>query len=172
MDYKREQNRGRGLLLALLGLVLLLNLLTNVFTPVFLWRQLQQPLNARFFGITLAAAVLNLLPTAAVLWAIYRGSWPGLALLCISVIQGVGGLIGALQFGGAAALNSNTALSAVILLARVTLLLAIFRHEDVSRYWSLQQVGRTRKDLVIEIAVLVLALLLNYGSGLIGGYIL
>ena len=172
MDYKRERRRGRGLLLALLGLVLLLDLLAGIFTPVLLWRQLQQPLTSAFLGFTLTAAFLDLLPTAVILWAIYRGSWPGLALMCISVIQSVGGLIGTLQFGGTGALNSNTALSAVLLLARVTLLLALFRHDDVSRYWSLQQAGRQRRDLAVEIIVFVLALLLSYSSGIIAGYIL
>lgn len=156
MDYDADERRGRALLLALLGLNLLLKVVEEGYT---LWRILE--ISPALGPYLVIRPVVGLLPLAVVLWAIFRGSWPGLALLCITVVSGVGNLIGVFQFGGAQALNSQTALSLVQLLAQGTLLLAIFQHDQVSRYWRGRQLRRRRRDLVLEIVLFVASLALN-----------
>ena len=68
---------------------------------------------------------------------------------------------GVFQFGGVRALSSQTALSLVRLLAQGTLLLALFQHDQTSRYWRTRQLRRRRRDLVLEIVLFVAALAAN-----------
>lgn len=106
------------------------------------------------------AAAAGLLPTAVVLWGLLRGSWPALAVFCIGAVRGVGDLVGLLQFGGVSALDRATALTLVVLLSRITVLLALFRQDDVSRYWERRRLRRRRGDLVLEAVLFLSALVL------------
>lgn len=156
MDFDADERRGRALLLGLLGLNLLLRVLGD---GVSLQATLQ--ISPQLATRMALALLIGLLPLAVELWAIFRGSWPGLALLCITVVRGVGNLVGVFQFGGVRALSSQTALSLVRLLAQGTLLLAIFQHDQTSRYWRTRQLRRRRRDLVLEIVLFVAALAAN-----------
>lgn len=111
-----EEKRGRRWLAALLLLNLLLTALERTL-PVWPYRS----------GPVLLLAAAGLLPTAVVLWGLLRGSWPALAVFCIGAVRGVGDLVGLLQFGGVSALDRATALTLVVLLSRITVLLALFR---------------------------------------------
>ena len=111
-------------------------------------------------GPVLLLAAAGLLPTAVVLWGLLRGSWPALAVFCIGAVRGVGDLVGLLQFGGVSALDRATALTLVVLLSRITVLLALFRQDDVSRYWERRRLRRRRGDLVLEAVLFLSALVL------------
>ncbi len=149
MDGEYERRRGRRLLLALLGLNLYLK---GILAALPGWGQLP--------GDTLFLSVLfQILPGAVVLWGLYRASWPALAVFCIGVVTGVGNLVGVLQFNSTAAINSGTGLLAVELLAQVTVLLAIFRHEGVSRYWEWRHARRGRWALAPELILFAAAVL-------------
>ena len=140
-----EEKRGRRWLAALLLLNLLLTALERTL-PVWPYRS----------GPVLLLTAAGLLPTAVVL----RGSWPTLAVFCIGAVRGVGDLVGLLQFGGVSALDRATALTLVVLLSRITVLLALFRQDDVSRYWERRRLRRRRGDLVLEAVLFLSALVL------------
>ena len=159
MNYNEAGKRGRRLLLALLALNLLLALAGPAYSLIVY--------GAAQIGVVLAGLLVLQLPFLVILWSIWRGSWPGLALVCVSVVVGVGELVGALQFGGMAAMNSALMLQAVTLLARGTLLLAVFQHYEVGCWWSVCQARRRRRDLIIEIVLFVLAVLVSHGAGLL-----
>lgn len=159
MHYSEEEKRGRRLLLALLGLNLLLALAGPAYSLLVY--------GAAQIGTVLAGLLVLQLPFLVILWSIWRGSWPGLALVCISVVVGVGELVGVLQFGGMAAMNSAVMLQMVTLLARGTLLLAVFQHYEVGCWWSVCQARRRRRDLVIEVVLFILAVLVSHGVGLL-----
>ena len=144
-----EEKRGRRWLAALLLLNLLLTALERTM-PVWPYRS----------GPVLLLTAAGLLPTAVVLWGLLRGSWPALAVFCIGAVRGVGDLVGLLQFGGVSALDRATALTLVVLLSRITVLLALFRQDDVSRYWERRRLRRRRGDLVLEAVLFLSALVL------------
>lgn len=160
MNYNESELRGRRLLLLLLGLNLLVRALS--YGNAFRVLGSLPGQTAALAGLSLAA---GLLPTAVVLWAIYRGSWPGLALLCISVVTGVINMVGLFQFGGAAAINHNTLMALMLLLSRGILLAAIFQHYEVSSWWNLQRLRRKNWYLVLEIVLYVLAQALHLWLG-------
>ena len=81
-------------------------------------------------------------------------------MFCIGAVRGVGDLVGLLQFGGVSALDRATALTLVVLLSRITVLLALFRQDDVSRYWERRRLRRRRGDLVLEAVLFLSALVL------------
>ena len=144
-----EEKRGLRWLAALLLLNLLLTALERTL-PVWPYRS----------GPVLLLTAAGLLPTAVVLWGLLRGSWPTLAVFCIGAVRGVGDLVGLLQFGGVSALDRATALTLVVLLSRITVLLALFRQDDVSRYWERRRLRRRRGDLVLEAVLFLSALVL------------
>lgn len=162
MNYNESELRGRRLMLLLLGLNLLLQVLPRVSALRF---TLSGAFPSGALPLTCLSLAAGVLPTAVELWAIYRGSWPGLALLCISVVTGAGDMVGLFQFGGAAATNSAAMLSLIVLLGRGILLAAIFRHYEVNCWWNLQRLRRKRWYLALEIALFVLALLVNLFLG-------
>lgn len=108
----------------------------------------------------LAYRGLPLLPLAVVLWGIYRASRPALAVLVVGTVTALGNVVGILQFGGADALNRDTALALIRLLVRFTVVMLVFRHDQVSDYWSVRLNRRTRRDLILEIVLFAVSLLL------------
>lgn len=151
MSYDTDERRGRRLLLALLALNLLLRAIAAFAGD---WGYLTPLL------VLLGAA--RLLPALVVLWGLYRGSWPALAVFCIQAVTGVGQLVGTLQFSGVSALNTDTALLGILLLAQATLLLAVFRHEEAALYWNARRARRRTRDLVLEIVLFLASGLLQY----------
>ena len=154
MNYNETERRGRRLMLLLLGLNLFLRAMPVVNV---LRSSLRDIYPAGTLPLVYAGLAVGLLPTAVELWALYRGSWPALALLCISVFIGAGDVVGLFQFGGAAAMRSYAMLSLMVLLGRGILLAAIFRQEEVNCWWNLQRLRRKRWHLVLEIVLYVLA---------------
>ena len=148
MDYTAEERRGRGLLAALAVLNLVMDALFSL--SAYLWGG----------GLSLEWALgllTRLLPALVLYGALLRGSWPALVLLCIQLVIRAGDLIGALQFGGVSSLNSGTALSFLSLLARGTLLLAVWQHSGAARYLMRRRERRRRSDLVWEIVLYIVA---------------
>ena len=82
MNYNEAEKRGRRLLLALLALNLLLALAGPAYSLIVY--------GAAQIGVVLAGLLVLQLPFLVILWSIWRGSWPGLALVCVSVVVGVG----------------------------------------------------------------------------------
>lgn len=165
MNYNQNELRGRNLLLLLLALNVVLHLVSNFSGLRNVWGLLAPETAAGVVVRLLAGA----LPLVALSWAIFRGSWPGIAVICIVVVTGVGDMVGLFQFGGAAAMNPDTLLALARLLTRGGLLAAVFRHYDVNCWWSLCQARRGTKDLVVEVLVFVAAIAVSFLVGAFWG---
>ncbi len=98
-----------------------------------------------------------LVPTAVALWALHRGSWPGLVLFFIASFHTVANVTGALSEGGREAMGSPAIVVEFIsLLLRLTVVFCVLRPSLVSQYLLYRRTFRRRRDDVIEIGLFVL----------------
>ena len=165
MDYNASERQGRFTLRALLWFILLCETALALL-PVFLMGA-PGPLPCLL-------ALLPLLSTAVVLWAVFRGSWPGLAVfflgtfnLVISVTDylGPGGpqMLGELISGPMGSFfTASFFFTVVSLLLRLFTVYNLFRSDTVSRYFDTRRYRRRRKDLIWEIALFAAAVLIRF----------
>lgn len=107
-------------------------------------------------------ALMSLLPLAAVLWAVGRGSFPGLVLLAISALTQLDSLflmIGASTVSGLAGLAGLA--SGVALLGRLAAVAAFYTDNPTSLYLDWRRSEREQRDLAVEVAVFLAALFLS-----------
>lgn len=161
MDYNTSERQGRFTLRSLLWFIALSETM-RALLPVFLDKSAALPAAAAF-------ALLPLLPAAVALWAVYRGSWPGLVVfflttfnLLISVTDYLapGGprLLGELLSGPMGAyFTAWLFFSVLALILRLVTVYNVFRGDTVSRYFELRRYRRHRKDLILEIVLFALA---------------
>lgn len=165
MDYSSSEQQGRFLLRALLWFILLTEAARGLVPAALVGFPIP----------TVLFALLGLLPLAVVLWAIYRGSFPGMVVFFLSAFQlfisvtdflGPGGpqLLGEIFSGPYRAFSmAGFLFSVVSLVLRLAAAYNVmFRGGTVGRYFDRRRYSRRRKDLVLEIALFVLALLASF----------
>lgn len=151
-NYDAREERGRFLLRALLCLIFICAVAGQVLYYEDFTRET---------GLYMAAAVL---PTAVALWALHRGSWPGLVVFFIGSFNAIANVTGALAEGGRAAMGSpDMVVGFIDLLLRLTVVFCALRSTSVSQYLLCRRSFRRRRDDVLEIGLFVVALLLQLG---------
>lgn len=145
MSYGVDEEKGRTLLRSLLCLIFVCAVAAQV--PGY------QPLTQEgLIYIALTAA-----PTAVILWALHRGSWPGLVGFCAGTLYAIADVTGALA-GGAESLSELALLVEFVgMLARLTTMFCIFRSPTVGQYLQYRRSLRRTRDNVIEIGLFVVA---------------
>lgn len=160
MDYNASEQQGRFMLRSLLWFIMLCETL-RALLPVFLDKSTALPVAA--------FALLPLLPTAVVLWAVYRGSWPGLVVFFIATFNLLISVTDYLAPGGPQLMGELMSgplggyftawffFSVLTLILRLVTVYHIFRGDTVNRYFELRRCRRRRKDLILEIVLFILA---------------
>ena len=155
---KRGVDERRGRLL--LGILLILCLLVQAV------QQWGEGLNALLYWELLLPLILSLLPTLAVFWALWRGCWPALVVFVIRTVIQLGDVVSLFQYRWYEFLPPrHTALTLILLLLRLTVVLCVFRQEQVINYWQARQYRRKRGDLILEIVLFALSLLAYFAGG-------
>lgn len=122
-NYDAREERGRFLLRALLCLIFICAVAGQVLYYEDFTRET---------GLYMAAAVL---PTAVALWALHRGSWPGLVVFFIGSFNAIANVTGALAEGGRAAMGGpDMVVGFIDLLLRLTVVFCALRSTSVSQY--------------------------------------
>ena len=157
---KRGVDERQGRLL--LGILLVLCLLAQIVQQwgegltVLLYWELSLPL------------VLTLLPTLVIFWAVWRGCWPALVVFVIRTVIQLGDAVSLFQYRWYEFMPPRaTALTLITLLQRLTVVLCVFRQQQVITYWQARQYRRKRSDLVLEIVLFALSLLAYFGGGVL-----
>lgn len=146
MSYGVDEEKGRTLLRALLCLIFVCEVAALV--PGY------QPLTRE----GLLYIILTAAPTAVILWALHRGSWPGLVGFCAGTLYAIADVTGALTGGFASLAELSLLVEFVGMLARLTAMFCIFRSFTVGRYLQYRRSLRHTRDNVIEIGLFIVAL--------------
>lgn len=148
--YSAAEAAGQVKLIIILIITLVIMALP-VFLPVFEG----QPPQLLLYSLP------SMLPMLVVLWGLWRGSRPALAVFVISTVMHLGDIIGVFQYGGAEALTRENAISLIQLFLKLTTVLFIFRHDEVVDYWAARMARRRRADLILEIVIFVVSLVIS-----------
>lgn len=145
MSYGVDEEKGRTLLRALLCLIFVCEVAALV--PGY------QPLTKEgliYIGLTAT-------PTAVILWALHRGSWPGLVGFMAGTLYAIADVTGALTGGAAVLAEPALLVQFAGMLARLTAMFCIFRSFTVGQYLQYRRSLRRTRDNVIEIGLFVVA---------------
>lgn len=154
---KRGVDERRGRLL--LGILLVLCLLAQIV------QQWGEGLSVPLYWELILPLAFSLLPTLAVFWALWRGCWPALVVFVIRTVIQLGDAVSLFQYRWYESMPPRaTALTLILLLLRLTVVLCVFRQEQVITYWQARQYRRKRSDLVLEIVLFALSLLAYFGG--------
>lgn len=147
MSYGVDEEKGRTLLRALLCLIFICETAALVV-------RYETPLGKDIW----VYLIIQLLPTAIVLWALHRGSWPGLVALFAGTFSAISYVTGALATGADSLSELPLLVAFVGMLLRITVVFCIFRSFSVGRYLQYRRSFRRTRDHVIEIGLFVAAL--------------
>lgn len=149
MNRKNTYDQGRFFLRVLFWLILLASFAAGC---------------AQYMPFTLSALpwiIKDLLPKAVILWAVCRGSFPGLVLLVVSLFSEIDTFSDLMQYGVVGMVTPAAILSTAQVLLTLLLVGACVTNSSASAYLSSRRELRTQQDLILEIVLLVL----TFGGG-------
>lgn len=147
MSYGVDEEKGRTLLRALLCLIFVCEVAALVATY-------GAPLGKDIW----VYLIIQLLPMAIVLWALHRGSWPGLVVFMAGTLYSIAGVTGMLAGGFASLSELSLLVDFVGMLLRLTVVFCIFRSFTVGRYLQYRRSFRRIRDNVIEVGLFMVSI--------------